>query len=141
MPILQAPPMAGFGGKQLINDEGNLSLGNKNCQELGRKRKLVSQMKQVAHSTTRPPEEMSKGFLEAMDSAENDGPYHKKKQLKLIKPPNGKDENLKLMNGFAGLQSTCTDRKLRKWAIKYEEPIAEAFPLSMKSLLLRVSSY
>ena len=35
MPILQAPPMAGFGGKQLINDEGNLSLGSKKCQELG----------------------------------------------------------------------------------------------------------
>ena len=51
MPILQTPQMAGFGGKQLINDEDNLSLGNKNCQELGRKRKLVSQMKQVAHST------------------------------------------------------------------------------------------
>ena len=47
---------------------------------------------------------MSKGFLEDMDSAENDGPYYKKKQLKLIKPPNGKAENLKL-NGFAGLQS------------------------------------
>lgn len=105
MPILQAPPMAGFGGQQLINDEGNLSLGSKNCQELGRKRKLISQMKQVAHTTARPAEETSKGFLEAMDSAENDGPYHKKKQLKLIKPPNGKAENLKLMNGFAGLQS------------------------------------
>ena len=25
------------------------------------------------------------------------------------------------------------DRKLRKWAIEYEEPVAEAFPLSMKN--------
>ena len=62
-------------------------------------------MKQVAHSTTWPTEDMSKGFLEAMDSVENDDPYHKKKQINLIKPLNGKAENLKLMNGFAGLQS------------------------------------
>ena len=27
----------------------------------------------------------------------------------------------------------CTNRKLRKWAIEYEEPVAEAFPLSMKN--------
>ena len=26
-------------------------------------------------------------------------------------------------------KSTCTDRKLRKWAIEYEEPIAEGFAL------------
>ena len=30
-------------------------------------------------------------------------------------------------------KSTCTDRKLRKWAIEYEELVAEAFPLSMKN--------
>jgi len=30
--------------------------------------------------------------------------------------------------------------KLTKWAIEYEEPVAEALPLSMKSLLLRLSS-
>ena len=83
---------------------------------------------------------MRKGFLKAMDSAKNDGPYHKKKQLKLIQPPNGKAENWKLMNGFAGLQSMCAYRKLRKWAIEYEEPVAEAFPLSMKRLSLKVSS-
>ena len=62
-------------------------------------------MKQVAHSIAQPAEEISKGFLEAMDSVENDGPYHKNRQLKMIKPSNGKDENLKLMNDFAGLQS------------------------------------
>ena len=28
--------------------------------------------------------------------------------------------------------------KLTKWAIEYEEPVAEALPLSMKSLLLRL---
>ena len=39
-----------------------------------------------------------------------------------------------------GYRSTCVDRKLRKWAIEYEEPVAEAFPLSMKSLLSSVSS-
>ena len=39
-----------------------------------------------------------------------------------------------------GYKSTCIDRKLRKWAIEYEEPAAEAFPLSMKNLLPRVSS-
>ena len=38
-----------------------------------------------------------------------------------------------------GYRSTCTNRKLKKWATEYEEPIAEAFPLSMKSLLLRLS--
>ena len=107
--------MAIFCGKQLIIDEGNLSLGSRNCQELGIKMKLVSQMKQVAHSTAQPTEEMRKGFLEAMDSEENDGPYHKKKQLKLIKTPNGKDENLKLMNGFAGLQSMNQVGKLRNF--------------------------
>ena len=112
MPILQAPLMAGFGWKELINDEGNLSLGRKDCQELGRKRKLVSQMKQVAHSTTRPAEEMGKGFLEVMDSVENDGPYHKNKKIKMIKPPNAKSKNLKLMNGFASLQSMNQVRKL-----------------------------
>ena len=105
MPILQARPMACFGGKQLINDEGNLPISNKNCQELGRKMKLIFQMKQVAHSIARLAEEMGKGFIEAMDSAENDGPYLKKKHLKLVKPSNGKDENLKLMNCFVGLQS------------------------------------
>jgi len=31
-------------------------------------------------------------------------------------------------------RSTCTDRKLRKWAIEYEEHVVEGFPLSMKSL-------
>ena len=40
-----------------------------------------------------------------------------------------------------GYISTCADRKLRKWAIEYEEPVAEAFSLIMKSLLVRVSSY
>ena len=75
-----------------------------------------------------------------MDSAKNDAPHHKRKQCKLIKPPNGKAENLKLMNGFAGLQSMFVDRKLRKWAIEYQLPIVEDFPLNMKSLLLRVSS-
>jgi len=39
-----------------------------------------------------------------------------------------------------GYRSTCADRNLRKWAIEYEEPVAEAFPLIMKTLLLRVSS-
>jgi len=34
---------------------------------------------------------------------------------------------------FAGVNLT-------KWAIEYEEPVAEALPLSMKSLLLRLSS-
>ena len=32
-----------------------------------------------------------------------------------------------------GYRSMCADRKLRKWAIEYEEPVAEAFPLSMKN--------
>ena len=39
-----------------------------------------------------------------------------------------------------GYKSTCTDRKLKKWEIEYEDSIADAFPLSMKSLLLRVLS-
>ena len=39
-----------------------------------------------------------------------------------------------------GYKSTCADRKLKKWAIEYEDSIADAFPLSMKSLLLRVLS-
>ena len=39
-----------------------------------------------------------------------------------------------------GYRSTCVDRKLRKWAIECEEPVVEAFSLSMKILLLRVSS-
>ena len=30
-------------------------------------------------------------------------------------------------------KSTCIDKKLKKWAIEYEEPVAEAFPLSMKN--------
>lgn len=101
MPILQTPPMPGFGGQQLIKNEGNLSLGNKSCQESGRKRKLVSQVKPIVHTTAHSPEDMGKGFLEARDGAENDGHYHKKKQFKLSKPPNDKTENLKLVNGFA----------------------------------------
>ena len=32
-----------------------------------------------------------------------------------------------------GYRSMCTYRNLRKWAIEYEEPVAEAFPLSMKN--------
>ena len=32
-----------------------------------------------------------------------------------------------------GYRSTRADRKLRKWAIEYEEPVAEDFPLSMKN--------
>ena len=40
-----------------------------------------------------------------------------------------------------GYRSMCADRKLKKWAIEYEKPVAEAFPLSMKSLLMRLSSY
>ena len=32
-----------------------------------------------------------------------------------------------------GYRSMCAYRKLRKWAIEYEEPVAEAFPLSMKN--------
>ena len=39
-----------------------------------------------------------------------------------------------------GYKSTCANRKLKKWAIEYEELVAEAFPLSMKILLVRVSS-
>ena len=38
-----------------------------------------------------------------------------------------------------GYRSMCADRKLRKWAIEYEEPVAETFPLSMKSLFLKLS--
>ena len=30
-------------------------------------------------------------------------------------------------------RSMCADRKLRKCAIEYEEPVAEDFPLSMKN--------
>ena len=37
-------------------------------------------------------------------------------------------------------KSTCADRKIKKWAIEYEDSVADAFPLSMKSLLLRVLS-
>ena len=58
---------------------------------------------------------MSKGFLEDMDSVENDGPYHKNRQLKMIKPSNGKDENLKLMNGFACLQSMNQVGNIKKF--------------------------
>jgi len=115
MNMLQTPSMSGFGGQQLIKNEGNLSLGN-NCQEIGGKRKLVSQMKPVVHTTARSAEHMSKGFLEAMDGAENDGHCHKKKQLKLIKPPNDKTENLKLVNGFSGLQSRNRVGKLGNFA-------------------------
>ena len=32
-----------------------------------------------------------------------------------------------------GYRSMCTNRKLRKWAIEYEDPIAEVFPLVWKS--------
>ena len=39
-----------------------------------------------------------------------------------------------------GYKSMCADRKLKKWAIEYEDSVAYAFLLSMKSLLLRVSS-
>ena len=39
-----------------------------------------------------------------------------------------------------GYKSTCADRKLKKWAIEYEDSVVDALPLSMKSLLLRVSS-
>ena len=38
-----------------------------------------------------------------------------------------------------GYKSTCIDRKIKKWVIEYEDSVADAFPLSMKSMLLRVS--
>lgn len=117
MPILQTPPMPGFGGQQLTKNEGNLSLGNKSCQESGRKRKLVSQVKPIVHTTAHSPEDMGKGFLEARDGAENDGHCHKKKQFKLSKPPNDKTENLKLVNGFAGLQNMNRVEKLGNFAV------------------------
>ena len=37
-------------------------------------------------------------------------------------------------------RSMCIDRKLIKWAIEYKDLVVEAFPLSMKSILSRVSS-
>ena len=39
-----------------------------------------------------------------------------------------------------GYKSTCADRKLKKWAIEYEDFVADAFLLSMKSMLLRALS-
>ena len=32
-----------------------------------------------------------------------------------------------------GYKSTCTKRKIKKWAIEYEDSVADAFPLSMKN--------
>ena len=37
-------------------------------------------------------------------------------------------------------KSTCAGRKLKKWAIDYEDSVVDAFLLSMKSLLLMVLS-
>ena len=59
---------------------------------------------------------MSRGFLESIESVENHGHYHKKKQVKLIKPPNDKTKKLKLVNGFTRLQSMNQVKMLRNFA-------------------------